>query len=39
MTSENADLKRLAEEDYKYGFVSDIEADQLPPHACSQRRR
>ncbi|MDE0886561.1 MAG: Fe-S cluster assembly protein SufB [Myxococcota bacterium] len=31
MTSENADLKRLAEEDYKYGFVSDIEADQLPP--------
>ncbi|MDG2335731.1 MAG: Fe-S cluster assembly protein SufB [Myxococcota bacterium] len=31
MTSENADLKRMAEEDYKYGFVSDIEADQLPP--------
>ncbi len=31
MTSENADLKRLAGEDYKYGFVSDIEADQLPP--------
>jgi len=31
MTTENADLKRLAGEDYKYGFVSDIEADQLPP--------
>ena len=31
MTTENADLKRLADEDYKYGFVSDIEADQLPP--------
>ena len=30
MTTENADLKRLADEDYKYGFVSDIEADQLP---------
>jgi len=27
----NADLERIANEEYKYGFVTDIEADQAPP--------
>ena len=26
----NQDVKNLAEQDYKYGFVSDVEADQIP---------
>jgi Fe-S cluster assembly protein SufB len=26
----NQDVKDLAEQDYKYGFVSDVEADQIP---------
>ena len=29
--SENAELERLANEEYKYGFVTDIEADQIAP--------
>jgi Fe-S cluster assembly protein SufB len=31
MATENPELNRLADEEYKYGFVSDIEADQIPP--------
>ncbi len=31
MSEGNAHLERLANEEYKYGFVSDIESDQLPP--------
>ncbi len=31
MTAENEALRELAESDYKYGFVSDIEQDSLPP--------
>ena len=31
MATENPELNRLANEEYKYGFVSDIEADQIPP--------
>ena len=31
MSEANAHLERLAKEEYKYGFVSDIESDQLPP--------
>jgi len=31
MASENAELRKLADEQYKYGFVTAIEADQLPP--------
>jgi Fe-S cluster assembly protein SufB len=31
MSETNAHLERLANEEYKYGFVSDIESDQLPP--------
>ena len=29
--SQNAELEKLASKDYEYGFVTDIEADQLPP--------
>ena len=31
MAETNPDIKRIANEDYKYGFVSDIEADSIPP--------
>ena len=31
MSAENPELERLANEDYKYGFVSDIESDQIAP--------
>jgi len=31
MTEPNAQLEKLASADYKYGFVTDIEADQAPP--------
>jgi len=31
MSDENAALERLASEEYKYGFVTDIEEEQLPP--------
>ncbi len=31
MGTDTQDLQRLAEEEYKYGFVTDIEADSLPP--------
>ncbi len=31
MTQANEELQRLARADYKYGFVTDIEADQAPP--------
>ena len=31
MTQANEELRRLARADYKYGFVTDIEADQAPP--------
>jgi Fe-S cluster assembly protein SufB len=30
-TSENADLRQLANRDYQYGFVTDIEAESVPP--------
>ena len=29
--SENADLRQLANRDYQYGFVTDIEAESVPP--------
>jgi Fe-S cluster assembly protein SufB len=29
--SENADLKQLADREYQYGFVTDIEAESVPP--------
>ncbi len=29
--SETTDLRKLADADYKYGFVTDIEADSAPP--------
>ena len=29
--SPNATLKELAKRDYKYGFVTDIESDSMPP--------
>jgi Fe-S cluster assembly protein SufB len=29
--SENADLERLANREYQYGFVTDIEAETIPP--------
>ncbi len=28
---ERSKLERLAEEDYRYGFVTDVESDQFPP--------
>ena len=28
---ENAALQRLADREYQYGFVTDIEADSIPP--------
>ncbi len=31
MPTEKEDLQRLAEEEYKHGFYSDVEADSLPP--------
>jgi len=31
VASENADLKKLADREYQYGFVTDIEAESLPP--------
>jgi Fe-S cluster assembly protein SufB len=31
MSEANSDLRQLASEDYKYGFVTDIESDQAPP--------
>ena len=31
MTSEAEKIERLAQEEYKYGFVSEIEAETLPP--------
>lgn len=31
MTTENALLQEYAEREYKYGFVTDIEADAIPP--------
>ncbi|MBW2231959.1 MAG: Fe-S cluster assembly protein SufB [Deltaproteobacteria bacterium] len=31
MSEANTELERLANQEYKYGFVSDIEADQAPP--------
>jgi len=31
MTEENIALRELAESEYKYGFISNIEADSLPP--------
>lgn len=31
MSTEKEDLQRLAEEEYKYGFFTEVEADSLPP--------
>ncbi len=31
MTESNSELRDLAEQDYKYGFTTDIDVDQLPP--------
>ena len=31
MVSKNPDIERIANQDYQYGFVTDIEADQVPP--------
>ena len=31
MTSEAEKIERLTQEEYKYGFVSDIESEELPP--------
>jgi Fe-S cluster assembly protein SufB len=31
VASENADLKKLTEREYQYGFVTDIEAESIPP--------
>ncbi|XZE53938.1 Fe-S cluster assembly protein SufB [Planctomycetaceae bacterium SH139] len=31
MTSENAQLKEFAKREYEHGFVTDIEADAIPP--------
>ena len=31
MSGENAELRRIADEEYKYGFVTDIETDQVDP--------
>jgi len=31
MSEARADLEKLASQDYKYGFVTDIDADQAPP--------
>ena len=31
MPTEKEDLQRLAEEEYKHGFYTDVEADSLPP--------
>ncbi len=31
MSTEKEDLQRLAEEEYKYGFVTELESDALPP--------
>jgi Fe-S cluster assembly protein SufB len=31
MPEANSELQRLADEEYKYGFVTDVEADQIPP--------
>ncbi len=31
MTTEAEKIERLTQEEYKYGFVSDIEAEELPP--------
>jgi len=31
MSAQNPELERLANEEYKYGFVSDIESDQIAP--------
>ncbi|GAG47193.1 unnamed protein product, partial [marine sediment metagenome] len=31
VASENADLKELADREYQYGFVTDIEAESIPP--------
>ena len=31
MATENPEINRLANQEYKYGFVSDIEAEELPP--------
>ena len=31
MTENNSELRDLAEQDYKYGFTTDIDVDQLPP--------
>lgn len=31
MSETHADLERLSKEEYKYGFVTEIETDQIPP--------
>jgi len=31
MPETNAEIRRIADREYKYGFVTDIEADQAPP--------
>ncbi len=31
MSEGNAAIEKLAKQDYKYGFVTDIESEQLPP--------
>ena len=31
MSTEANELQKLADEEYKYGFVTDIEAEALPP--------
>ena len=31
MAGANPDLEKLAEQDYKYGFVTDIEEDRADP--------
>ncbi len=31
MATEKEDLQRIAEEEYKYGFFTDVESDSLPP--------
>ena len=39
MTTETEKLQRLAEEEYKYGFYTDVEADSLPPGLNEQVMR
>ena len=37
MAEQNRELRDLAKKEYKYGFVTDIEADTVPPGIMSIR--